>query len=154
MTIQYTKKDYNSNDGMLTKVWGPCIWLFLHMISFNYPLNPTELQKQKYRSFILNLKYVLPCSACRENLKKNFKKMPLTIEHMKNRETFSKYIYHLHEEINHMLDKKNNLTYKMVRNKYEKFRARCSHSKTKKELGCTNPLKGKKYKCKLNIQPI
>ena len=31
----YTKKDYNSNEGMLTSVWGPGMWHFLHIISFN-----------------------------------------------------------------------------------------------------------------------
>ena len=149
----YTEKELNSSDGMLTKVWGPCMWFFLHTISFNYPTEPTHLDKKNYRNFILNLTYVLPCKYCIINLKKNLKKFPLTMEKMKNRSTFSKYIYDLHEDVNKMLHKKSNLTYKMVRNKFENYRARCLN-KTKKEHGCTNPLKGKKYKCKLNIVPL
>jgi len=27
---------YNSDEGMLTKVWGPPLWHVLHTISFNY----------------------------------------------------------------------------------------------------------------------
>ncbi len=149
----YTKEELNSSDGMLTKVWGPCMWFFLHTISFNYPVNPSQLEKEKYRDFILNLMYVLPCKYCRINLKNNLKKHPLTIGIMKNRDTFSKYIYDLHQDVNRMLKKKTNITYKMVRNKYENYRARCLN-KTKKEHGCTNPIKGKKYKCKLNIIPL
>ena len=42
----YNKKDYNSNDGMLTSVWGPSLWHYLHVVSFNYPNNPTNLQKK------------------------------------------------------------------------------------------------------------
>ena len=42
---------------------------------------------------------------------------------MKNRETFSKYVYNLHEHINKMLKKKSNLTYDDVRVRYEHFRA-------------------------------
>ena len=42
----YTKKDYNSNDGMLTSVWGPPAWHFLHTISFNYPNSPSIKQKK------------------------------------------------------------------------------------------------------------
>ena len=38
----YTKKDYNANDGMITSVWGPALWHFLHTMSFNYPVNPTN----------------------------------------------------------------------------------------------------------------
>ena len=149
----YTKEELNSADGMLTKVWGPCMWFFLHTISFNYPVNPSQIEKQKYRDFILNLKYVLPCKYCRINLKNNLKKNPLTMNIMKNRDTFSKYVYELHQDVNRMLKKKTNITYKMVRNKYENYRARCLN-KTKKEHGCTNPIKGKKYKCKLNIVPL
>jgi hypothetical protein len=149
----YTKEEFNSNDGMLTKVWGPCMWFFLHTISFNYPLNPTQIQKEKYKDFIMNLKYVLPCKHCRTNLTNNLKKKPITMEIMKNRDNFSKYIYGLHEDVNRLLKKKNNLTYKMVRNKFENYRARCLN-KTKKEHGCTNPIKGTKYKCKLKITPL
>ena len=50
----YNKKDYNSGDGMLTSVWGPSLWHYLHVMSFNYPLEPTKLQKQKYKQLLLN----------------------------------------------------------------------------------------------------
>lgn len=30
----YTKKEYNSGDGMLTSVWGPSLWHYLHTMSF------------------------------------------------------------------------------------------------------------------------
>ena len=43
--------NYNSNDGMLTSVWGPSLWHSLHTISFNYPINPTKIQKKKYKTF-------------------------------------------------------------------------------------------------------
>ena len=51
---------------------------------------------------------------------------------MKNRNTFSKWLYNLHEEINTMLCKKSNLTYEQVRNRYENFRSRCIDQKPKK----------------------
>ena len=49
---------------------------------------------------------------------------------MKSRETFSKYIYNLHELINTMLNKKSNLSYDDVRERYENFRARCVNKKS------------------------
>ena len=30
----FKKKDFESGDGMLTTVWGPSIWHFLHTMSF------------------------------------------------------------------------------------------------------------------------
>lgn len=161
----YNQEDYLSGDGMLTTVWGPSVWMFLHTMSFNYPVEPTEEDKNNYRNFVLSLKDVLPCKYCRMNLVKNFKQLPLTMADMKNRETFSKYIYELHELVNTMLQKKSNLSYDDVRERFEHFRARCTKdiaekkkiikNKTvkKKEKGCTEPLYGKKSKCVLKIVP-
>jgi hypothetical protein len=161
----FKKPDYNSGDGMLTTSWGPAAWHFLHMLSFNYPVNPTQNDKKHYRDFIYNLRYVLPCKYCRINLTNNLKKKPLLMCHMKNRATFSRYIYELHELINRMLNKNSKLTYCDVRERYEHFRSRCTEDKPKvftfkksmtrkkREKGCTEPLYGKKSKCIINIVP-
>ena len=170
----FKKTDYNSGDGMLVSVWGPSIWHALHTISFNYPVHPTIEEKHRYRDFVVNLQYVLPCKYCRINLKTNLKQLPLTMVEMKNRETFSRYIYELHELVNKMLHKKSALSYCDVRERYEHFRSRCTEEKptlftyTKldinnknnknntrkvKEKGCTEPLYGKKSKCIIKIVP-
>lgn len=159
----YTKKDYESGDGMLTSVWGPSMWHYLHTMSFNYPVHPTQDDKKHYRDFMKSLVYVLPCKYCRINLKTNYKNLPLRKCDMKNRDTFSKYVYHLHELVNKMLKKKSGLSYCQVRDRYENFRARCTQKKpllfkvkkrgTRKEKGCTIPLYGKKAKGIIKIVP-
>ena len=75
------------------------------------------------------------------------------MEHMKNRHTFSKYIYDLHEHINKMLNKSSGLSYEDVRERYEHFRARCTKKKVKVEKGCTESLYGEKAKCVIKIVP-
>ena len=156
-----------SGDGMLTTVWGPSMWHYLHTMSFNYPVKPSDDDKKHYKNFILSLQYVLPCKYCRINLKNNLKHNPIKACDMKNRETFSRYVYKLHEIVNKMLNKKSDLTYCDVRERYEHFRSRCTDdkkvikdenklfkfNKTKKEKGCTEPLYGKKSKCVLSIVP-
>ena len=161
----FKKGDFYSGDGFQTLIWGPPMWHFLHTMSFNYPVNPTQEDKEHYRDFVLSLQYVLPCKYCRQNLKTNFRSLPLTMAQMKNRETFSRYMYELHELVNRMLKKKSNLTYCDVRERYEHFRARCTEEKpvlfkytkqtkkNKKEKGCTEPLYGKKSKCIIKIVP-
>jgi hypothetical protein len=162
----FKKSDYVSGDGMVTSIWGPPMWHYLHTMSFNYPINPTNEEKIHYRDFVISLQYVLPCKHCRMNLKTNFKQLPLTMSNMKNRESFSRYIYELHELVNKMLNKKSNLTYCDIRERYEHFRSRCteeppkifnfikkSQTKKKTEKGCTEPLYGKKAKCVINIVP-
>jgi hypothetical protein len=173
----FTKKDYNSGDGMLTAVWGPPMWHYLHTMSFNYPIHPTPSDKKHYKDFVVNLQYVLPCKYCRINLTNNFKNKPLQMCDMASRETFSRYIYELHELVNKMLKKNSHLTYCDVRERYEHFRSRCTEEKPRvfnfkktkintnnktfkkgekgeKEKGCTEPLYGKKSKCVINIVPI
>ena len=49
----FNKNDYESNDGMMTSVWGPALWHSLHTMSFNYPVNPTKKEKINYKKFIL-----------------------------------------------------------------------------------------------------
>lgn len=148
----YSHKEYDSNNGFLTTVWGPCIWTFLHTVSFNYPVNPTQKEKKEYLDFILNLRYILPCGKCRKNLSNNFKKLPLKMKDMESRETFSRYIFNLHELINKMLNKNSGLTYEVVRDRFENFRAHCL-KKQPTEKGCTTPLHGVKSKCLINIVP-
>jgi len=175
----YSNNDYESGDGMLTTVWGPSLWHYLHIISFNYPVRPTELQKRKYRELVMNLKFTLPCKYCRDNLKNNLRDHPLTTRALKNRQNFSSWMFTFHEHINNMLGKSSGLTYDEVRERYEHFRARCtiddsgrakkSHKNKyrdvkvgygvrkkrtlKKEKGCTVPLYGKKSKCIIKIVP-
>lgn len=148
----FTKRDYNSNDGMMTSIFGPATWHLLHCMSFNYPEYPSKCEKEKYMNFVLSLKDILPCGKCRTNLEKNFEKHPLTMKNMESREEFSLYIYELHEVVNNMLGKKSGLSYKMVRETYEHFRARCI-TDAKSEIGCIKPLQGKKTKCILRIVP-
>jgi hypothetical protein len=152
----YTESDYASGDGMLTYIWGPPLWHFLHTMSFNYPVSPTPTQKKEYRNFVLSLRNVLPCGKCRENLTHNFQTLPLTMASMRSRTTFSKYIYDLHETVNKMLGKPaSHLSYEQVRERYEHFRARCSQKRKKGEKGCTESYRGaRKTKCLLHIVPL
>ncbi len=160
----YSKMDFISGDGMLTSVWGPSMWHYMHTMSFNYPIKPSSDDKKYYRAFIENLQHVLPCKHCRINLKSNLKALPLKACHLKDRASFSRYVYNLHETVNKMLKKKSGLSYCDVRERYEHFRARCTEEKpvmfnfkktrkNKKEKGFTEALYGKKSKCVINIVP-
>ena len=166
----YKKKDFKSGDGMLTGVWGPALWHYLHIVSFNYPIKPTIDNRKNYRDMILNLQHVLPCKYCRDNFKNNLKMLPLKCVDLKNRDTFSRWVYKLHELVNAMLGKSSGLSYCDVRERYEHFRSRCTverspisiqklkkhirKTKKNKENGCTEPLYGKKSQCIVKIVPL
>ena len=166
----FTKKDFHSGDGMLTTVWGPSMWHFMHTMSFNYPVTPTPDQKRHYMEFILNLRNVLPCKYCRMNLTNNLATRPIRMCNMESRDTFSRFVYDLHETVNRLLGKKSGLSYCDVRERYEHFRSRCTQDapkvfnfkdfyrgkmgkKGEHQKGCTEPLYGKKAKCVISIVP-
>ena len=155
MTV-FSKKHYNSSNGMMTAIWGPTLWHSLHTISFNYPIKPTKKQMKDYHMYFKSLGNVLPCKYCRDNFKENLKKLPLTKEVFKNRKNLSTWVYRLHEMVNKNLGKKSGLTYKMVKDRYEHFRSRCiKNMKEFKEIekGCTESLYGVKSKIILSIVP-
>ena len=161
MSHVFTDKEYNSNDGMLTDVWGPPFWHFLHVISFNYPVSPSRKQKRNFYNYFKNLQNILPCKYCRINYKNNLKSTNFNYKVFKNRETLSKWVYELHNHINMMLGKKCQLSYLDIKNRYENYRSRCNLVEdekkcirtVKKEKGCVDPLYGVKSKCIIEIVP-
>lgn len=150
-TRKFTLSDFNDTNGMLTTVWGPPLWHFLHSMSFNYPVQPTCAQKQQYKNFIYSLTHILPCGACRDNLKYNLQKNPIQ-PYLKDRKTFSKYIYQLHETLNRYLNKTSGLSYHQVRTRYEHFRAKCTKTQ-KNHIGCAKAFRARKTKSVINIVP-
>lgn len=157
MTL-FTQDDYNSNNGFLTSVWGPLMWNTLHIISFNYPVHPTEADKEHYYQFINSLTKVIPCGKCRDNLKKNLEDTNFNKSKLKDRDTFSRFVYNLHNIVNHNLNKPSYLTYEAIRDRYEMFRAKCVNGvplipRQNTELGCVVPLNNVKTQCMINIVP-
>lgn len=168
----FSSNDLNSNDGFLTYVWGPSLWMTLHTISFNYPCHPTTAQKQQYKAFFDSLHNVLPCGKCRDNLVANLASTRYTNDVFQSRDTLSRWVYDLHTCVNKMLGKSTPVSYAEVRHTYENFRARCGLTselvggarrssrplkRTRKkttEDGCTVPVTGVKSKCVLRIVPL
>ena len=161
MSNVFTQKDYQSNDGMLTDIWGPPFWHFLHIISFNYSTKPTKEQQNNFYNYFKSLENILPCKYCRINFSKNLKSTKFSKRVFKNRDSLSEWVYNLHNHINLMLGKTCKLSYQEVKNRYENYRARCNLVEdpkkcirsVKKEKGCIDPLYGVKSKCIIEIVP-
>lgn len=152
--------NYNSKDGMQSAIFGPAFWMSIHLVSFNYPTNPSEEDKMNYHNWLMSLGKVLPCRYCRDNFKKNLKSANYSYASLHSRDTFSRFCYDLHCIVNNMLGKVSP-PYEEVRHKYEMFRAKCLSNEQKEELrihkqelGCIRPLhNGERGKCVINIVP-
>lgn len=101
-----------------TKDWGPKLWYSLHIITFNYPDNPTFSDKQNYENFFTSLQYVIPCSLCRQHYRDHLEKNPIK-PHLENKISLSKWLVEIHNEVNIMLGKPT-LTFEEVVKLYSK----------------------------------
>ena len=82
---------------MDSKVWGPGGWLFLHSITMTYPESPTEMDKQFYKNFFLNVGNVLPCKKCKQHYNENLKKHNIE-EHLNSRDSMVRWMIKMHNE--------------------------------------------------------
>jgi hypothetical protein len=102
---------------MNQNIWGPHLWFSLHTISFNYPLEPKEDEKEQYNNFFLNLENVIPCSICKKNYKRHLKEHPIK-DYLTNRKTLVYWVIDMHNMVNGEIGKKI-LSYDVVIKKYE-----------------------------------
>jgi len=119
--------DFNINNGLLTKIWGPSAWFFLSSVAFGYPINPTDIDKEKYKNFFMSFGCVLPCCFCRDSCSKFILEGDTIIndEVFLNRENLTKWVFKLHNRVNKKLSVDYGTTYEEYCDKFESFRARC-----------------------------
>jgi hypothetical protein len=158
-----TGDDSNRDNGMITKVWGPPGWLFLHCVTFGYPfkIDPTNaehLQKQRdYRDFFHLIGKVLPCRYCRDSYLLFIKDLPIE-KFLDSRDSLCRWLYNVHNKINEKLDvpQCDIPTFEIVRKRYEEYRAKCKKTPAEEEAekklkGCVIPADGTSRKCVMNI---
>ena len=112
---------------MNQNLWGPKYWFTLHTLSFEYPMNPTFKEKKIYFNVFNSLQYILPCSVCKRNFKKNLVELPLE-NHIHSRKDLVYWLIDIHNKVNTETGKRI-YTYDDVINIYEKL------MNTKIELG-------------------
>jgi hypothetical protein len=87
------------------RLWGPSAWIFLHFVTFCYPDEPSDFQKEQFRNFFHSLQFVLPCSVCRDHYKAWLNLYPVD-KYLSNKSHLEEWIYLMHNYVNLRLDKK------------------------------------------------
>ena len=120
--------------GMMTKVWGPGCWLFLHCMVAGYPdkidkKNKKHVARRKHTiQFLKQLPYVLPCKYCRESFIKFSKELPVE-KYANSNKDLCLWLYKMHfafkgarvqskDSIHPELFKHRNKDAEKLRNKY------------------------------------
>ena len=102
---------------MNQNIWGPQMWFTLHSITFNYPLKPTEADKNNYKLFFTYLQYIIPCTICQKNYVRHLKESPIEYN-LNSRDQLVKWLIDIHNMVNGETGKKL-LSYNNVIKKYE-----------------------------------
>lgn len=147
----------NIHNGMMTKVWGPPGWFFLHTVSFGCPVSPSDFDKendlpegttkQNYETFFRNVGNVLPCRYCRDSYKEFLKELPPDAS---SRDSLVKWLWEIHNKVNNKLgDEYTDSSLGKIKSRYERYRAKCNKKQMAK--GCSVPLSGKKMCSEISI---
>ena len=153
----------NLDNGLMTRLWGPSGWLFLHCISFGYPYkidptNPEHLEKQNdYYRFFYYLGKVLPCKYCRNSYMDFFTQVS-PMSKLGSRKEFTKWLYDIHNLVNDKLGvpKCDVPSFEEVEERYQSFRAACkplteNQKKDNASKGCIAPQDGKPKRCVIKV---
>lgn len=144
------------DNGLMTKIWGPPGWLFLHCVTMGYPnkLNLTDkkhlFRKDETKKFFESLGNVLPCRYCRDSYNEYIQKVPITDDILSSRENLAKWLYDIHNLVNKKLKIPSSEwpSFKQFYERYEMFRSKCN---TTRGLGCISSKDGVKKKSIIKI---
>lgn len=156
-----------SDMGFQTRTWSAA-WHFLHMVSLNYPVQPSAEIKSQYRQYFVSLGHVLPCKSCRESYAKVTRAGPLklTRDVFKNRQTLSRWLYNVHNNVAKRTGSissisKPQITYPEMCRRYEKCRAticgghKCDVPDAKQKKRCVTLLVSEeKFKKSRNLRAL
>ena len=145
----------NVDNGLMTRLWGPSGWLFLHCVTFGYPFkidpnNPEHLEKQNdYYRFFYYLGKVLPCKYCR-NSYMDFFSSNSPMSKLGSRKELAKWLYDVHNLVNDKLGvpQCERPSFEEIEDRYQSFRAACKPLTTEQRndkagKGCVAPAEGK-----------
>jgi hypothetical protein len=158
--------DPNVDNGMMTKVWGPAGWLFLHCVTFGFPYainfeNETHAGKQEdYYNFFYYLGRVMPCRYCRESYQEFFRELDLS-KSLQSRKQLTKWLYDMHNKVNHKLGVPECQipSYDEMVATYEQYRAKCKKTTDEerdmnKKKGCVTPADGTPRRTVVKVVPF
>jgi hypothetical protein len=103
---------------MKPTIWGPTAWIYLHLLSFNYPDNPSNAEKNNNKLFLEYFGKTLPCLKCRENFQNHIKNFDIDSV-LDSKANYINFIWKMHNKVNKHL-KKDDLLFNTFIQNYKK----------------------------------
>lgn len=89
---------------MDSDVWGPHYWFFLHSVAFNYPRNPTAIDRKIHYRLIQHFPEFIPDLDSSNRFRKLLDLYPVA-PYLDTKESLVVWTNALHNRINELLDK-------------------------------------------------
>jgi FAD-linked sulfhydryl oxidase len=83
--------------GISPNYWGRQGWHFIHYVALNYPIKPTNEDKENYMKFLESLEHILPCPSCAYHFKVNMDKHP---PNLNDKMSFFNWTVDMHNFVN------------------------------------------------------
>lgn len=129
---------------MNSEYWGRHFWKMLNCTVLNFPLEPTDENRNTYKQFFIYTSKIMPCKFCRQSLTIYMKYFPID-KYLDDRMGICYWLWTIHSLINSKLCKPN-ISFKQFIKKNEIYRARCGtaiikdeNNKNKKIKTCRKP---------------
>ena len=155
--------DPNIDNGIMTKVWGPPGWLFLHCVTHGYPYaindhDPKHVLRREYtRQFFHLVGEVFPCVYCRDSYRQFISRRPIE-PHLKTRAALTRWLYDIHNMVNDKLGVPQCKipSYEEVYQRMEQYRAKCTKTTPEERSnnlakGCVVPASGVSKRCVIDV---
>ena len=97
------KKNQWSRD---PKQWGPHLWFYLHTAAANYPVNPSQAQKNGMKEWLCSLRWTIPCSNCSNHFGKYIEKHSSELDDVcSSRDKLFSFLHEIHNKVNERKNK-------------------------------------------------
>lgn len=86
------------------EIWGPHYWFFLHSVAFNYPRNPTAVDRKIHYRLIHHFSEFIPDTDSSNRFRKLLDLHPVS-PYLDTKEDLVGWMHALHNRMNTILDK-------------------------------------------------
>ena len=89
---------------MDSEIWGPHYWFFLHSVAFNYPRNPTAIERKIHYRLIHHFSEFIPDIDSSNRFRKLLELYPVT-PYLDTKDDLIVWMHNIHNRMNEILDK-------------------------------------------------
>lgn len=89
---------------MKSEIWGSTAWIYLHLVSLNYPDNPNKKDIEDNKLFLEYFGKTLPCVKCQHNFTEHMGGFNLNTA-LESKTNYINFVWKLHNKVNKDLNK-------------------------------------------------